>query len=193
MTCAIRNSRNAQRKINTTCTSSAPGSWGVSGTTGTGIKGYVLNVYRFPRERGLKMGTMARAEIDGKLFADDEAATAAALDAGFLHFYCRNLCDFTSNRTYRRRTGRLAHNETYYVFRHRRQEWSTYRIHWHQGRKMLFDARRRWINCPLLPPEAAPIVAALQLTTVIDRYFPDYYASPELFATMRPTRQPTAA
>lgn len=186
----IRRSRNAYLKINTTCTSGAPNSWGVSGTTTCGQPGYTLNVYRFPRKRGLKPGTMAVAEIDGTVFPDGEAATNAALDAGFLHYYCRNLCDFTSNRTYRRHTGRDAHNEKFYTYRSRRKEWSEYRIYWHNGRKMMFNACRRWVNCPLLPPEANPIANELGLIVQTDGYFPDYYATPEMFAAMQPTKQP---
>ena len=66
-----------------TCTQ---GNWGVSTTTGTGIKGAILHVYRI-----LANGKIAKGELYGKQYPSNDAAFAAALEHGYLKPYYKKI------------------------------------------------------------------------------------------------------
>lgn len=51
--------------------------WGVSSTTGSGIVGAILNIYKFHN------GKFRRGELDGKQFKTSDEAHAAALAHGY--------------------------------------------------------------------------------------------------------------
>lgn len=92
------------------------GSWGVSFTTGDGMDGAVLNVYRFPR--GGTSGPILKGDGDGRLFASVAHAKVWAFEHGYLvpHFtraacsHCRGVhgywCEATGQlRSDARRVG----------------------------------------------------------------------------------------
>lgn len=81
------------------------GPWGFSSTSGTGIDGAILNVYRFPRPDRM---LMMRGQLDGMRIVGTYDERNAKLDAlgleyGYLSRYGRNTCKFVMSRAARRR------------------------------------------------------------------------------------------
>lgn len=69
--------------------------WGVSQSSGHGIDGVLLHVYKF-HGRKCQNGQANNLE-----FATAEAADQYALDHGYLKLYGRNTVKFKTNRRYR--------------------------------------------------------------------------------------------
>lgn len=94
------------RKHQPTVTATA---FGVSTTSGTGIKGAVLNIYRHhdaPDRRAIGLVPYFRSQhgdLDGVVYPSVEAANQAALEHGYTRYYSRNLCKFVQSRAARRR------------------------------------------------------------------------------------------
>lgn len=64
------------------------GDWGVSCTTGTGITGAILHLYRARvHGRDLPVAKWPRGFGDGRLFPSTEAAWQWAFDHGYLQLY----------------------------------------------------------------------------------------------------------
>lgn len=81
--------------------------WGVSTTSGTGIDGSILNVYRCIDGHHFKDGKfrIQYASLNGMTFKEryGEAYQAVCLEHGFLKRYGRNVCGFVMSRAARKR------------------------------------------------------------------------------------------
>lgn len=85
------------------------GEWGVSCSTGTGIKGAILHVYRARfAGRELKYDQWMKGYGDGMSFPSTEAASQWAFDHGYLQLY------FTDPDLRARRKALAATNPTLY-------------------------------------------------------------------------------
>lgn len=67
------------------------GKWSVSVTTGTGIRGAILNVKRHfePKRDGVSKYIMAKGDADGMLFPTTEAASEYAFEHGYTQEWIR--------------------------------------------------------------------------------------------------------
>lgn len=78
--------------------------WGVSFSSGHGIDGVVLNVYKFHGNK------CQRGQAYGMTFANSESADVYALEHGYTKYTNRNAIKFHSNRSFRRHTGKACMN-----------------------------------------------------------------------------------
>lgn len=90
-------------RSNTTCVSSdGPG---FSTTSGSDIKGYIINVYKHieGRKFGHPHGMMRYYQLNGRVVETSAEATQLGLLYGVLHYYGRNTCRFVMSRAARKR------------------------------------------------------------------------------------------
>ena len=78
--------------------------WSVSATSGTGINGSILHVYKHHQVSNGSLWQYGQA--NGLQFADSAAAFQYASEHGYTHQYNRNRIKFHGNRSFRKHTGR---------------------------------------------------------------------------------------
>ena len=77
--------------------------FGVGGSSGCGIDGYQLNIYRHHNINGRFVSQ--RGDGDGLVFKSQSDMDKYTLEHGYSKRYSRNSCGFVSSRAYRKRTG----------------------------------------------------------------------------------------
>jgi hypothetical protein len=89
------------------------GDWSTAHRTGGGNPGVRLDVYKFPLGHHISK-PMQKGDHFGRVFPSEEEAWGFALERGYTQWYGRNLCEFHSNRSFRRHTGResMTPNDT---------------------------------------------------------------------------------
>lgn len=153
----------------------------VGGTTGSGIDGYQMSVFR-TRERGHKY---QYADVNGLTVPNDGTCEKINQERGYIQPYTRNTIEFVGSPAYRRRAGMFCRPAGFVSLAERRElDWKTYRICYVDGIKIVIDKSRRIINHCWLSGD--PMVAKLGLIErSSNRYFPDHYL-PENVPTIAP-------
>ena len=118
---AIWRSRNFARKINTNCCPTTP-HLSIGGMSGGDLPpGVTVNhdcrVYLVPNGTGGEKHLFLKLELYGHYYMGQEEMERERERRGYVLPYCRNWCQFVSNRSFRKHTGQLAYEDAYFYLR----------------------------------------------------------------------------